>query len=325
MCIKLYYTTNIQNLTRTRIDHIRTLARAIVRDLGFMDSKLAGTALSPSAVHTVIEVGYGTVNTASGLAQMLHLEKSSVSRMLKKLQADGLIELSSDDEDRRVQRLALSAAGQQMLTEVEAFGRNLMARALDSQTETGLRKIDEGLTIFSAALKAGMDQAEPVQTVVSSGYRPGLIAKVTGLHAAYYSENYGFGAIFERKVATEMSEFAGRLDHDRNAAFTAVRGQQFLGSVSIDGEDLGGGAAHLRWFIVDPSAQGLGVGGQLLDRAIAFVDDKGFTETRLWTFKGLDAARHLYERYGFELIEERSGWQWGTEVSEQTFVRKLPH
>jgi len=38
--------------------------------------------------------------------------------------------------------------------------------------------------------------------------------------------------------------------------------------------------------------------------------------------KGLDAARHLYEREGFLLAEEYAGAQWGVSLMEQRFVRE---
>jgi hypothetical protein len=57
-----------------------------------------------------------------------------------------------------------------------------------------------------------------------------------------------------------------------------------------------------------------------MTRAMAFVDER-FDETYLWTFKGLDAARHLYEAFGFQLAEEAEGTQWGEAVVEQRFVR----
>ncbi len=58
----------------------------------------------------------------------------------------------------------------------------------------------------------------------------------------------------------------------------------------------------------------------MLERALAFADAR-FEQTYLWTFKGLDAARHLYESHGFELAEEAPGRQWGAAVTEQRFVR----
>ncbi len=67
--------------------------------------------------------------------------------------------------------------------------------------------------------------------------------------------------------------------------------------------------------------RGTGVGRQLLSAALAFCDERGFAATHLWTFRGLDAARRLYEDNGFALAEERPGNQWGKKVMEQRFVR----
>jgi hypothetical protein len=54
---------------------------------------------------------------------------------------------------------------------------------------------------------------------------------------------------------------------------------------------------------------------------MAFCDDQGFASVQLWTFRGLDAARRLYESYGFQLKEEWPGAQWGKEMVEQRFER----
>ena len=58
--------------------------------------------------------------------------------------------------------------------------------------------------------------------------------------------------------------------------------------------------------------------------ALAFCDEQGLQETALWTFKGLDAARRLYEEFGFRLVEEHPGRRWGSPVLEQKFVRAHP-
>lgn len=83
-----------------------------------------------------------------------------------------------------------------------------------------------------------------------------------------------------------------------------------MASLAIDG-DVNAGIAHLRWFIVDDSLRGSGVGRQLMKQAMQFVDALKFRETYLWTFKGLDSARHLYESFGFVLTSEAEGEQWG--------------
>ncbi|MBW3243016.1 helix-turn-helix domain-containing GNAT family N-acetyltransferase [Epibacterium sp. DP7N7-1] len=307
----------------SRIDKMRAAARHIVRELGFMQKGLAGTDLSPSAVHTILEIGYGTVETASALGPLLHLEKSSVSRLLQKLESAQLIEGICDTADRRSRRLSLTPKGRDLLRELEHFGRQQFRTALDRTSAKEAQTIEAGLSLLADALRASGAQKQPIVQEVRwhQGYSPGVIGTVSALHAAYYAQNYGFGAVFERKVASEMSEFMSRIESSANTVFCAYRGEELLASVSLDGQDLEDGTCHLRWFIVSPKAQGLGIGGRLMERAVNFVDTQGYRITRLWTFRGLDAARHLYEKHGFCLTREAPGAQWGTEVIEQEFER----
>jgi len=155
------------------------------------------------------------------------------------------------------------------------------------------------------------------------GYQRALLGRVTTMHAEYYGANYGFGLEFETKVGSEMAEFLTRVSRPQNEVWAAVRQGQIIGSISIGGEDIGNGVAHLRWFVMDEGARGSGAGKRLLKAALAFVDEQGFHETHLWTFKGLDAARRLYEQTGFTLSSEKAGTQWGSEVPEQKFIRTV--
>ena len=159
---------------------------------------------------------------------------------------------------------------------------------------------------------------------ILSAYRPGLIARVTEMHALYYTRTSGFGERFESVVAAGLAAFCDRLDHADNRIWTAVQDERIVGAIAIDGQDLGDRKAHLRWFILDDSARGFGIGKKLLEAALEFSDRQGFAEIHLWTFRGLAAARHLYETHGFECIEEYAGTQWGSEVMEQHFVRRRP-
>ena len=59
---------------------------------------------------------------------------------------------------------------------------------------------------------------------------------------------------------------------------------QIAGPIAIDGEHLRQNLAHLRWFIVDDSLRGAGVGRQLLGETISFCKNQHFAEVHLWTF-----------------------------------------
>jgi hypothetical protein len=51
-----------------------------------------------------------------------------------------------------------------------------------------------------------------------------------------------------------------------------------------------------------------------------FCRQRGYASVYLWTFAGLDAARHLYENQGFRFAEEKEDRTWGEPVTEQKFV-----
>ena len=152
-------------------------------------------------------------------------------------------------------------------------------------------------------------------------YEPGCIGRVAELHGRHYAAAAGFGAAFEAKVATELSAFVTRFDGARDGLWLAKLGPEIHGSIAVSGPAADGEPAHLRWFIVSEVLRGRGAGSRLLAEALAFCDGKGYASAFLWTFQGLDAARHLYEKQGFVLESQQPGSRWGTPVLEQRFVR----
>ena len=315
------------------VDGIRAASRLMVRELGFMQATLAATDYPPSAVHAILEIGAQGRMAASQLALVLGLEKSSVSRMVRKLVEAGELKEAADGEDGRVKQLALTAKGRRTLAAIEAFGRQQVTAALDRMQAPQQQAVAQGQALYARALQAHrqeepLPQPVPTQIQVLPGYRPGCLGRIVDMHARFYARHAGFGVFFESRVASGLAEFAGRLDKPCNQLWTALDGDRIVGSVAIDGEDLGkhpeDRQAHLRWFILEDGLRGAGTGRQLLQQALAFCDQQAFEATQLWTFRGLDAARRLYESSGFTLAEEWPGQQWGETVIEQRFVRPRP-
>jgi len=158
---------------------------------------------------------------------------------------------------------------------------------------------------------------------VTIGCVPGTIERVVELHAQYYAEHWNFGSFFEAKVATELSDFISHYNEAKDRIWLLSINGSIEGSITIDGSSKNQNIAHLRWFIISDSLRGKGAGNYLLKQAMSFCEHKGYEEIYLWTFQGLDSAKHLYEKYGFKLVEERSGKQWGPIVIEQRFEAKI--
>ncbi|WP_460549927.1 bifunctional helix-turn-helix transcriptional regulator/GNAT family N-acetyltransferase [Comamonas piscis] len=316
------------------VNNIRAASRTMVRELGFMAGTLAATPYSASAVHALLEIDAHGQVTAAQLAEFLGLDKSSVSRMLAKLIAHGELQEQPCADDARAKQLQLSAQGQRTVAGIHAYGQTQVRSALAQLNPSLQQAVAQGLGAYAQALRAhrlgstaGLTSSTTSATSsiqIHSGYRPGLIGRIAEMHAVFYAKHWGFGAFFEGKVASGIAEFSGRLGEPCNQIWTAVQNDRIVGSVAIDGQDLGNNQAHLRWFILDEGCRGGGIGRQLMAQAMAFCDQRGFASTELWTFQGLDAARKLYESMGFALVHEAAGQQWGSMVVEQQFSRRLP-
>lgn len=306
---------------------LRDFSRKLVRELGFMRATLADSDLAPSAVHAVLEIGMAPGISAKDLGSMLRLDKSNTSRQLSRLETAGFVTRRTSPDDARATELYLTADGQKLRRKIDQFATRQVSNALRRMVPADQQTLVRALALYSDALAqdnvAGAPPPKPDAAQIVDGYQPGCIGDIASLHARFYAEHWGFGAFFEKKVATELAEFAGTLPAEGKALWLHAENGRAFASVAIDGNKATG-IAHLRWFIVDDALRGSGIGRQLMTRAMQFVDEQQFGETYLWTFKGLDSARHLYESFGFTLTSESEGAQWGTNVIEQRFSRCRP-
>ncbi|MGD9199633.1 MAG: GNAT family N-acetyltransferase, partial [Desulfobacterales bacterium] len=94
------------------------------------------------------------------------------------------------------------------------------------------------------------------------GYYPGVVGKITELHAVYYHEHWGFDVSFETQVGRELSIFVSEFDEKRDGLWVATVDGRFAGAVAIDGQHALAEGARLRWFIVDPDFQEAGLGNR---------------------------------------------------------------
>ena len=154
---------------------------------------------------------------------------------------------------------------------------------------------------------------------IHRGHLPGAIGRVAELHGIYYHREAGFGAFFEAKVARELGDFCEHYEAERDGLWLALADDRIEGSIAIDGSHAATRGAHLRWFITSDAVRGTGTGHALLAAALEFSGQRRYAKVYLSTFAGLDAARHLYEKFGFRLVHQQPGKQWGREVDEQRF------
>ncbi|MBN3583977.1 GNAT family N-acetyltransferase [Algoriphagus aestuarii] len=77
--------------------------------------------------------------------------------------------------------------------------------------------------------------------------------------------------------------------------------------------------AQLRFFILDQSWRGLGIGRQLMNEWMSFFQEKKYKSAYLFTTSGLDAAVSLYTDHGFVKVSEESTLNYGFPMLEIYF------
>ncbi len=163
--------------------------------------------------------------------------------------------------------------------------------------------------------------AQPASAwTLRSDLRPGDLGELVRLHGTIYAREYGFDPTFEAYVAGPLAAVVNTLT-DRDRLWIAEGSEGIVGCVAIVGTS--GHSAQLRWFLVVPSARRQGLGRALLQEAVEFCRGRTYESIFLWTVRALTAAAQLYQRFGFEKVEERPGRLWGVDVVEEKYVVRL--
>jgi len=113
-------------------------------------------------VHTILEIGIRGPMNSGELGDFLRLEKSSVSRLVRKLIDCGELRETPDENDARSKLLSLTAKGRRTLEALHAFGRQQVRGALAALTEAEQRKVREGMMLYARALRESRVEDEAI-------------------------------------------------------------------------------------------------------------------------------------------------------------------
>ncbi len=151
--------------------------------------------------------------------------------------------------------------------------------------------------------------------------RAGDIGYIVYLHGVLYAAEHNLDLTFEGYVAAAVGEFAKSYNAKKDYLGVAELNGRIVGSIAIVG--ISEEVAQLRWFLVHPEVRGHGVGRKLVDGALSFSKQSGYTSVFLWTVSELETAAHIYKSFGFQCTEQRTHEIWGALRTEQRYELKI--
>jgi DNA-binding MarR family transcriptional regulator len=141
----------VESLTES--DKLREIMRILERKLGVLDdiqSSCSGIAFAQC--HAIVEIGRSHILSLNGLAEMLGLDKSTMSRTINNLVNEGLVARELDLEDRRFIRIELTPGGRKIYEGIEETMNLYFKNVYGSIPEDKREQVIESLNLLVLAL-----------------------------------------------------------------------------------------------------------------------------------------------------------------------------
>jgi N-acetylglutamate synthase-like GNAT family acetyltransferase len=250
------------------------------------------------------------------LRRDLDVDAGYMTRILTRLEADGLVSRERSRADARRQVIRLSKQGQKVFETLDKRSAEDVVKILSRLSQEEQDRLLASMGTIRKLL-ADTHRAEVVLRQLASGDFGWVIER----HGVLYAQQYGWDEGFEALVARIVADYVEHRDLARENAWIA----------EVDGERAGcvfctkkkREVAQLRLLLVEPWARGHGVGSRLVDACLDFAKQAGYGRIMLWTNDVLSDARRIYERAGFTLADEEKHHSFGRDLVGQNWWKSL--
>jgi len=269
------------------VSRVRRFNRAVTSAVGALDTSFLGRGRPLGAARVLNAIGHGRSDVGE-IRDYLGLDSGLMSRLLRSLEDEGLIETHAHEDDARRRVASLTRAGKREYAAYEAMS-NTQAEsflARNSQREALLAAMD---LIASALTRDRIALTEMDPRSDEARYCLG----------EYYAE---LGRRFKQGFDVSLSRDPDAKDmrRPRGSFIVAMSDTLPIGCVGLKGTDHG--YAEIKRLWVAPSARGLGLGKRLMDAAEDAARTLGIALLRLDTNSALPEAGKLYRTTGWREI-----------------------
>lgn len=298
---------------------VRRFNRFYTQTIGVLDKGYLGTDYTVAEGRVFYEIARADGTTAKAVGEIIGLDAGYLSRIVARLERDGVVARERSPADGRSAVLRLTEYGAQVFGPFNqraiAVVEDLLAPLSAAQRPrlvSAMRTVED--------LLGGGDKAAGAAPVVLRPHHQGDMGWVIEQNARVYGGEYNWGSSIEFQTARICADFLERFDPACEHCWIAERDGERLGCVFLVREDAT--TARLRLLLLTPAARGSGLGRRLVETCVAFAREAGYREVVLWTHEVLTAARKIYAGVGFTLEKTWTHDDFGhTEVSETWRLR----
>lgn len=269
------------------VSRIRRFNRGVTSAVGALDTSFLGRGRPLGAARVLNAIGHGRSDIAE-IRDYLGLDSGLMSRLLRSLEDEGVVETDAHADDARRRVARLTRAGRREFAAYEALS-NAQAEgflAQHSQREALLAAMD----LIASALtheRVTLDEMDPRSE--EARYCLG----------EYYAE---LGRRFKQGFDVSLSRDPDAKDmrRPRGTFIVATSDTLPIGCVGLKGTNHG--YAEIKRLWVAPAARGLRLGRRLMDATEDAARELGIALLRLDTNSALPEAGQLYRSTGWREI-----------------------
>jgi DNA-binding MarR family transcriptional regulator len=259
---------------------LRRFNRTYTQRIGALDESFLGTGRPLNVSRLLFEIGPDGA-TVRELRDRLDLDSGYVTRLLRRLTDDGLVEVHPDAADRRRRVATLTAAGERSWRELDDRSEELARRLVAPLTERQRARLTEALATADLLVRAAtihLREVDPTDRVAREAAD------------RYFTE-------LARRFPRGFDP--GEPDHDGTFLLATSAGRPVAyGGVRALSPDTG----EIKRMWVDDAWRGAGLGSRMLRELEALAVRLGHTRIVLDTNRTLVEAIAMYERAGYTPI-----------------------
>lgn len=270
------------------VARFRRFARAVTREVGALDSSFLGRGRPLGSARVLNAIGGGRGEVGE-IRDYLGLDSGLMSRLLRGLEEEGLVETVPHAEDARRRVARLTEAGRREFEAYESLSDARAAALLDAtpHAEELLRAMD----LIASALgrdAVAIEEADPESDAAR---------QCLGEYYAELARRFPQGFDVGRSRDPEARDMV----RPRGAFLLAMSDGLPIGCVALKGN--GGAAGEIKRLWISPAARGLGIARRLMQAAEDAARGLGMAVLRLDTNRALPEALQLYRNTGWTEID----------------------